>query len=555
MKRCPKCRRDYFDDSLLYCLDDGIALLEGPSSFDEHATAILSSDSLRSADAQQRPEIVKRSYNTSATKWALASIVVFAIVSSAAYFGYKYLYSPKTAVRSLAVLPFANTSGDKDTEFLSDGIAETLINSFTKITDLKVTARTTAFRFRGREGEPVEVGRELGVGAILTGTVLEQNDNVRVQVDLINAADGSQMWGSRYDSKLTDIVDIQQKIATDVASYLKLSSTQTQQVSKPFTQNSEAYQSYLRGRFYWNKRSDENLTRAISEFQHAADIDPSYPLAYVGLADSYLLLEEYGTRASSEVLPKAKEYVDKAIALDGSLAEAYASLGMIYSKMWQLPDAEQAFQRSIELNPNYPTAYHWYSITLRMEGKTEQAYKMSKKAVELDPMSLIIISNLTVVQRNRGESQAALDQCRTIRSLDPNFIYAHECFGAAYVRLGRFDEAIDEYRQYVSTRTDGSSVADLMTALARAGRRDDALQQLSTILKLFDQGHANALDIAHAYAAIGDSDKAFEWIDKAFARREGSLPDVGDRFDFQSIMNDPRYRTVMSRMGLESKPD
>lgn len=557
MKRCPQCGRDYNDDSLSFCLDDGSELLFGPSSTDDPTTAILGATHESEAPTRQSlgstppPVSEERAIGPARSKkWLIAAPVVVVVLATAGYFGLRGFIASSAPLNSIAVLPFANTSGDKGTDFLSDGIAETLINNFTKIPELKVAARTTAFRFRGREGEPKEIGRELGVGSILTGSVSEQNDDVHVQVDLINTSDGSQIWGNRYDGKATDIVSIQQMIATDIASRLKLTADQTQRTAQTYTDNSDAYQHYLRGRYYWNKRNPESLKIALSEFEQAAKDDPNYPLAYVGIADCYVLLQEYADLPTAQAAAQAKANIDKALALDPDLAEAYASLGLIYQKLWQWKEAESAFEHSIRLNPNYPTAYHWYSMELRFIGQTDRSYQMIKKAAELDPMSLIIKSNLTVAERNHGEYDAALKECENMRSLDPNFFFVHECYGETYLLAGRSDEGIDELQKYVAVRPDGTAKAALGSALARTGRREEALHQVAELEKMFEQGSASASVVAEVYSALGDNDKAFEWIDKALTRGEGDLGDLNWDYQFESVRKDPRYPSVLARMGL-----
>jgi TolB-like protein/Flp pilus assembly protein TadD len=565
MKRCPECRRDYTDETLNFCLDDGSALLEGPASGSEPATAVIhTTDAV--GDAPTRAHInttgqtavlpsesiamPKRGFD----KRLIAVPLVFAIIIAAGFFGYRYLGSSEAGqINSIAVLPFTNSSGDKETDFLSDGIAETLINNFTKIPELKVTARSTAFRFRGREDFPKEIGRELNVGSILTGKVLQRGDSVSIQVDLVNTTDGLQIWGDRYDGPVADIIRIQQKIATDVSSHLKLKLTgaQASQFSKPYTQNADAYQHYLRGRYYWNRRTPENISLAITEFQLAADKDPNYALAYVGLADSYILLDEHAGVPSTETVPKAKANAEKALALDNELAEVYTTLGSIYHNLWQWKEADAAFKRSIELNPNYPTAYHWYSLMLGNEGRADEAHEMIKKGAELDPLSLVIKYNLADSYRARGAYDAALAECHNIQALDPNFTFVPACFGAVYVDLGRLDEALAEYQKYAAAGGERSRVIVFVACgFARTGRAVDAKEQLKKLNELYTLRRASAINVAEVYDCLEDADKAFEWIEKAFASRDSQLGEIGDRDSYKFIKKDPRYEPALKRLGL-----
>ncbi|MEO7675055.1 MAG: hypothetical protein ABIU09_13365, partial [Pyrinomonadaceae bacterium] len=418
MKRCPECGRNYNDDSMSFCLDDGAELLFGPASMDEPTTAILhSTDAPGEAPTRaqihmtDQTAVLPTNISLPQTKQNLLgsklAIVVglIAILAVGGIFGYRYFQRAESGqISSIAVLPFANSTGDKDVEFLADGIAETLINNFTKIPALRVTARSTAFRFRGREGEPQAVGRELSVGSMLTGRVMQRGDQLSVQVDLINTSDGAQIWGNRYEGRTSDLVNIQQRIGSDVTAQLKLKLTgaQEQEIAKTYTENSEAYQHYLRGRFYWNKRTAEGIMKAVEEFQAAADADPSFALAFVGLGDSYLLLPEYNGTPVDQAMPKAKAFAEKALQIDPSLGEAHATLGLMNNYVWQFDEADREFQRAIELNPNYPTVHHWYSNNLREAGDYKGALAEIRRAQELDPLSGIININLGIMLALNG---------------------------------------------------------------------------------------------------------------------------------------------------------
>ncbi len=328
MKRCPECRRDYYDDTLLYCLDDGNALLEGPRSADtpvrpssdEPQTAILHSTAAP-GEAPTRAQIhtteqtavlpsgiseVPRSKGFD--KRLILAPLALAVIVAGGLFGYRYLSFETAQIDSIAVLPFQNVGGDPNFEYLSDGIAESLINSLTQIQQLKVIARNTAFRYKGKDVDAEQIGRELSVRAVLTGRVRQVGDRLNIQVDLVDAVTGAQLWGEEYDRSAADALSIKQAIAREITDKLRLrlSGEQQQQMNARETTNSQAYQFYLRGRFYWNQRSIEGIKRAIAEFQQAVDRDPNYALGYVGLADSYLLLEEYAGTPTSETLPKAR---------------------------------------------------------------------------------------------------------------------------------------------------------------------------------------------------------------------------------------------------------
>ena len=353
--------------------------------------------------------------------------------------------------KSIAVLPFENVIHDADTEYLSDGIAEALINSLTELQQLKVIARSTAFQVRGKQIDPQTVGRELKVQTVLMGVVRQVGDRLNVQVDLVDATTGSQLWGQEYERELADVIAVKQALVSEVTEKLKVKLTgeQQQRLTRRDTTNPEAYQFYLRGRYYWNKRTAENLTKAMGQFQQATDKDPNYALAYVGLGDSYVLLENYAGTPANQTLPKAKAFAERALQIDDSLAEAHTSLGYVYNKLWQWKEAEDEFKRAIELNPNYPTAHHWYSLYLLDAGRVAEAKAEIKRAHELDPLSLIIGTTVTYAYLAEGDAKFSIAQSKKVVDLDPSFPRGHEYLGLALLMDRRYAEAITELEKAV----------------------------------------------------------------------------------------------------------
>ena len=568
MKRCPECRRDYYDETLLYCLDDGSMLLDGPASMDGPSTAILSAGDGGSSEAATQAQVpltdetailptssgdVARNGRWTINKlWAIPILLVVVILTG--FLTYRYFQtSSDKPINSIAVLPFANASGDKETEFLSDGISETLINNFTKIPELKVAARSTAFRFRGREDDPKEIGRELGVGSILTGKMMQRGDSISVQVDLVNTSDGLQIWGNRYDGKASDIVSIQQRIATDVSSELKLALTgaQAQQISKTYTQNPQAYQHYLRGRYYWNKRTADDLRKGLAEFQRAADVDPNYALAYVGLADTYVLLEEYAGVASSESLPQARTYAEKALQIDNSLGEAYATLGLINNRDWRWADSDREFKRAIELNPNYPTVHHWHSINLRDTGKFAESMAEIKTAQRLDPLSGVIGVNVAISYMNINDYPSAMDESQKVIALDPNWWAGHHWLGNIHLKFGNTAEAISELQRAVELSNRSNwPLAFLAYAYAISNRRAEALAILRELETRYSKRECLSIQLAAVHAGLGDKDEVFNWLERSFQERSGELIRIKSFPQFDSIRSDPRYADLMKRMNF-----
>jgi len=564
MKRCPECRRDYYDDTLLYCLNDGTQLVYGLSP-DEPATAILH-ETVTPGEAATKAQI-HRTEQTAVLpndtgeigpkprgldKRLLAIPFVLLIIVFGGFFGYRYFIpSTTSAINSIAVLPFANATGDKESEFLSDGIAETLINNFTKIPELKVTARSTAFRFRGREGEPLEVGRELKVGSMLTGRLMQRGDQLSIQVDLINTLDGSQIWGNRYDGKTSDIVSIQQRIATDVSSQLrlKLTGAQEQQIAKTYTQNPEAYQRYLRGRFYWNKRTDESLRTALDEFQAAASADPLYALAYVGLGDSYLLLPEYAGTPVNEAMPKAKAFAEKALQIDPSLGEPHATLGLILHYLWQWEDADREFMRAIELNPNYPTVHHWFSNNLRERGEYPRALAQIRRAHELDPLSGIINVNLGILLALNGDVQASRTQLNRTIEMDRSWFNGYYWMGLVDVLDGRVSDSIPNLQKSVDLNKDAVRPrAMLGYALALSGRRSEALELVKELESRYSKDVATASNIATIYIGLGEKEKAYEWLEKGFLDKDIEIARSDWYPQFNSLREEPRFKEFMQKI-------
>ena len=347
------------------------------------------------------------------------------------------------------MLPFENASGNPDTEYLSDGISEALINSLTELQQLKVIARATAFRYRGRQIDPQTVGRELKVRAVLMGRVRHVGDSLNVQVDLVDAVSGAQLWGKEYERKVADVLSVKQAIAREVTEnlQLRLSGEQQQKLTKRDTTNPEAYQAYLRGRYYWNKRTEENLRKAIEEFQQAIEKDPNYALAYTGLADSTLLSRPDAEQPESEIFRKATAYAERALEIDDSLAEAHTSLAGIGLFSWQWDQAEKRFKRAIELNPNYPTTHHWRGIYFMDAGRHNEAVASLQRAQALDPLSRVIGYALAQAYLLKEDAVACLQEANKIIELDPNYYGGYSVRGHAYLKQGRYPEALADIQK------------------------------------------------------------------------------------------------------------
>lgn len=483
-------------------------------------------------------------------KGVIAGLALLVVaIAALAYFFYP---ASSGAINSIAVLPLANAGGDPNMEYVSDGVSESLINSLSQLQRLRVTARSTAFRYKGREVDPQQVGRELNVRAVLMGRVRQLGDTLNIQVDLVDATTGAQLWGEEYNRKLSDILAVKQDISREITDKLRLRLTgdEQKQITRRDTTNAEAYQSYLRGRYHWNKRRGDELKKAIEEFQQAIDRDPNYALAYAGLADCYMLLEQYAGIPWSEKAPNAKAAAERSLAIDDSLAEAHTSLAFYYRMSWRWEDSEREFKKAISLNPNYPTAHHWYEILLRSLGRLDEALAEIKRAQELDPLSPVFEVNIGAVYVMKGDLDSAMERSRRLVELDPNFPLAHQISGSVCLKQRRYAEAIAEFQQNVTNDRSAYSLSYLGHACAMAGRRDEALAVLKELDGKYNKRESLAQYQAAVYAGLGDKDQAFAWLEKGFQDKNGSLDFVVMEVSFDPLRSDPRYADLLRRMGL-----
>ena len=577
MKRCPECGREY-DNSMSFCLDDGAELLYGPAASErtgangeqvaaEPQTAILH-ETAPSAEAATRAQIFatdetamrpgasdRSAVETASRKNPRVAVILGVILVTVLGIG-SYLFFGRGSseqINSIAVLPFENSSGYADSEYLSDGIAESLINSLSQLQQLKVIARNTAFRYKGKDVDAVQIGKDLGVRAVLTGRVRQTGDRLNIQVDLIDAVTGAQLWGEEYERPISDALSIKQAIAREVTEKLRLrlSGEQEQQLVRRETTNANAYQSYLRGRYYWNRRSVDGLKKAITEFQQTVDIDPNYALGHVGLADCFLLMEEYAGMAATETLPKAQAAVDRALQIDPSLAEAHASKGLLYTFQWRWAESEEEFKRAIELNPKYPTSRHWYSIYLRAKGRHVEGLREMKTAQELDPLAPNISQNLAMMYMLNDDIESAIREFQKVIELEPNFAPAHANLGSAYLKQRRNEEAIAACQRAVDL-SDRRSIylSQLGYVYAATGKRAEAIQILKEMEERYAGGESVGQYLARVYAGLGDKDQVFAWLEKDFKNRSGLLPTIIWWQYYDDLRSDPRYADLIRRMNL-----
>ena len=483
-----------------------------------------------------------------------AAIMLLALLGSASFFAY-YLYarSTETAIESIAVMPFSNESGKTDAEYLSDGMTETLITSLSQLPNLKVKARSSVFRYKGKETDPKTIGKDLDVQAILNGRIAQIGDQLTLSLELVDVQTENILWSQRYSRKQADLVSLQSEIAKDVSTHLKakLSGAEETKVTRTATTDPEAYQAYLKGRYFWNRRTGENLKKGIEQFKLATDRDPNYALAFAGLADCYAVLSEYAGTPSSETLPRSKAYAERALAIDSRLAEAHATLAVVHEYLWEWGEAEKQFKRSIELNPNYPTTYHWYSIFLKDVGRNDEAAATIKRARELDPLSSVISVNVSRMYQIQNNHDASIENSLKIIELDPNFASAHQYLALSYLKQGRNAEAIAASEKAVAlTNRAGITLADLGYVYATLGKRAQATAKIKELEDKYTRNEAIGQHLAIVYVGLGDKDKAFEWLEKDFDARNGRLPEIRWQMQFESLRADPRFTDLIKRMGL-----
>jgi serine/threonine protein kinase/tetratricopeptide (TPR) repeat protein len=458
-------------------------------------------------------------------------------------------------IDSIAVLPFVNANGDPNIEYLSDGISEGVMHSLSQLPQLRVMARTSTFRYRGMDVDPQKVGRDLNVRAVLTGTLAKHGDILRIEAELVDATNGAELWGEKFDRHVSDVSRIEDQIANDISDglRLRLPGEEKRRLTKNSTRNAEAYQLYLNGRFHWNKRTGEELDKAIEYFKQAIEKDPNYALAYVGLADAYLVLPQYGTMAQSEAAPRAREAVTKALEIDRDLAEAHASLGLLKESFdWDWPGAEREYRRAIELNSNYPTTHRWYSQFLCEMKRSDEAIKESGLALKLDPLSPLTNNQVAWTLLAAGEYGSAVEQWKRTLGLDPNLLEAHLWLSKAYWTRGLYSEAISEAQKAVSY-SGGTPryVAGIGYALAAAGKRAEAHNIIDQLVRTSKSVSVSPYYIAGIYSTLGEREQAFEWLEKAYQVRDYQISQIMIDPVFGGIRSDPRYADLLRRMGLQ----
>jgi TolB-like protein/Flp pilus assembly protein TadD len=553
MKRCPECRRDYFDDTLSFCLADGAELVYGLAE-DEPATAILSERAMSgsgesalenstrpfvhttAAEAEPRESSgdlsEKQSFSANRATKPLVAVAATALLLVGAYFGYRYLGSSGKRIDSIAVMPFVNESSNAENEYLSDGMTESLITSLSQIGGLNVKARSSVFRYKGKEADARTIGKELGVQAILNGRFVQRGDQLTLTLELIDAQNENVIWSDKYDRRQADLVSLQSEIARDVSGKLKLklSSADQLKLAKNYTSDPEVYRLYLQGRYYWNKRTPTEVAKGVPFFQQAIEKDPNFALGYVGLADSNEDVDR----------PRKKEYIQRALEIDPDLAEAHASLGYQYMVDYNWPESERELKRAIELNPNYPQAHQWNGMRLMMNGKYDEARISLLRALEIDPTSTGINFYYGVLLEVTGRIDECIQHSKKLIEMEPTFPWVYIQLARLYRIKGDHQAAVEALARNHELIGNAERAKAIRESFAKGGWKGYLRENIKDPVTIFG---------ASGLAELGEYEKAIEAIVKQEERptKFWFFMHRTDPF-LDPIRDDPRFKEAMKRL-------
>jgi TolB-like protein/DNA-binding winged helix-turn-helix (wHTH) protein/Flp pilus assembly protein TadD len=525
-----------------------------PKSLERESPGRKTESGVQDAGLTLAPDAPKRRLRpTSRVLIALALVIIVSLPILAVWL-FRPRGSAPTGIRSLAVLPLDNISGDASQNYFADGMTDELITDLAQISALRVISRTSVMVYKGARKPLPQIARELNVDAVVEGTVLRSGDRVRITAQLIEASTDKHLWSQSYEGDLRETLALQNRVAGAIADQIRINLTPQEQAALKNVKvvNPEAYESYLKGRYFWNKRTADGLKVALAYFKQTIEEDPKYAPAYSGLADTYALLGDwqYAVMTPKEAFPKAKAAAIKALELDNALGEAHNSLAFVLDGFdWDLESGGKEFRRAIDLNPGYATAHHWYAWHLSLLGRYDEAIAEMRKAENLDPLSLIInadLAELLVLAHSYDES---IRQSRKTIEMDPNFALAHNQLAQAYLQKHMDDEAVAELQKAVELSGGSPTcIANLARAYVASGKRSEAAKLLSDLKKRSNPGYSNAAEIALIYASLGDNDQAMNWLDKGYEERFN--PGVLLRPGFDPLRSDPRFQNLVHRIGL-----
>jgi eukaryotic-like serine/threonine-protein kinase len=488
-------------------------------------------------------------------RWVVVFAVglMLALVGAAAFLSHSR--RGRGEISSVAVMPFVNASNDPNTEYLSDGITESLINNLSQISNLVVMSRASIFHYKGQDVDPEVVARDLKVQGVITGRIVQRGDQLIVSAELIDARTNRNLWGDQYNRKVSDLLTVQQDITSAISAKLheRLSGETKEHVVKSQTRDPEAYQQYLKGRFYWEKRTPDSLEKSKDYFNQAIEKDPNYALAYVGLADYYNVVSDYGPIPASDAAPKARAAAEKALAIDDSLAEAHAALAASHWGLFEFAAAEQEFQRALQLNPNFANAHHWYGLFLSWAARHTEALSHVRRAVELDPLNLQYNCNLGQVLGNARQYDASIEQLKRTLDMDPNFAQAHAQLAREYRSLGKLDLWLNEWKRAATLFHNPEDLAvaeEVARVYSQSGLKLAQAREIELKKQLGKRRYVDPADIAYAYADFGDKEQVFVWLDKALVEKSAALEAIKTVPELDRYRSDPRYSELLKRIGL-----
>jgi len=486
---------------------------------------------------------------------AAASVVLLA-VAGLGYGAYRWMSSSAgSSIDSLAVLPFANVTADPNTEYLSDGLTESLIGSLSQLPNLAVRPRSAVFRYKSKDVDPQKAANDLKVSAVVTGRVTQRGDSLLVSAELTDIRTNRSLWSEQYDRKLSDALSVQREIAGEISARLRerLTGEQKAKLTNGGTSDPEAYQLYLKGRFYWDKRTPDGLNKAKDYFQQAIEKDPNYALAYVGLAEYYGVLPEYTYTPAKETVPKAKAAAERALAIDETQAEAHAMLAAADDRDWDWTAAERQYQRALELNPNNARARVLYAIHLEFLGRMNEVLEQLRRAIELDPLNLNGLDNLAEAYIYTRQYDQSIQEAKKVVEIDPAFANVHIHLSQAYCFMGKYDLWLEEWEKTSTLNNDSEDLA-VVKAVKQEYSKSDFRGAMKRYVELQEEQskriYIDPALIAADYALLGEKDKSFAWLEKAYAEKSAFISYVKPFPHFDSLRSDPRYAGLLKRMGL-----
>lgn len=571
MKKCPQCQKTYSDDTLNFCLDDGSWLVDDA----EPATAIISEFGAAPSagfGGDVKTQVFEgrvtsegprsdgppngRTPDAGLDRRLLLAPIVLAVIVLSGFFGYRYLERfASPPISSIAVLPFENRSSDEDTDYLSDGLAESLIFRLSQLPDLKVSPTSSVMRYKGKEADPAKIASDLGVDAVMAGRLTKRGDNLNIAVELIDVRSNKLLWGEQYERKMSELLATQREIATTIAEKLRLTlaGDQAKGITKKYTDSNEAYQLYLKGRYAFAKRTKEEMLRSIEYFREAVRLDPKFALAWARISEVYGSMPAYPYLSPKEAFPEAKAAAQRALEIDPTLSEAHTFLAyslIIYD--WNWTEGERSFKRALELDPNNFSAHFRYGqIYLLPVGRFEEAISEIDQGLKGEPLDVNMGVTLAWAELIRGRNEKALEQARKTYDLEPNHPLARWVLAHVLTEIGRYDESLAVSEKWLRDDPNNQfAIRDAGVTYAKAGRRDKAEEMIGRYRELAKTVWVPSGRIVAIYAAMGEKDKAFAELEKAFEARDWDMHRANVEIYMRPLRDDPRFAAFVKRLNL-----